>query len=401
MSLQGYFDYNATTPMCQQAIDALFGVIHNFGNPSSKYSLSNISKQRLENARRQVAQLVGCNSSEITFTSGGTEANNWAIKGVLTSCYSIAHSQPAHIIVSSIEHSSVLEIASYLERVFSIEVTRINPNAEGMVSAKAIEAALRPNTQLVSIMLVNNEVGTIQPIREISTLLQARGIHFHVDGVQAIGKICVNAHELGVDSMSFAAHKFYGPKGVGGLYIKHGITIEPLLHGGGQEDGLRGGTEAVALIVAMGAAAEAINAALPELVFRATNYRTTFSRLLIECIPGVSFHQPSDPNQQVPYTLSVCIDGIRAEALAAILDEMHGIQVSLGSACANNKTVSLSHVLVAMGLSERAIKATFRVSFGQYTEEQDLKHFAEVMAQGVRSLQRISKAIDNEQTTSA
>ncbi|MFN7883397.1 MAG: cysteine desulfurase family protein, partial [bacterium] len=313
----------------------------------------------------------------------------------------IGHAQPAHVIVSGIEHSSVLEIASYLERVFGFEVTRIKPNAEGIVSAEAVEAVLRPNTQLVSIMLVNNEVGTIQPVREISTLLRARGIHFHVDGVQAVGKIHVNAHELGMDTMSFAAHKFYGPKGVGGLFVRHGITIEPLLHGGGQEGGLRGGTEAVALIAAMGAAAEAIFAELPELAFRAANHRNIFSRLLTKCIPGVSFHGSIDPDQQVPYTLSVCIDGIRAEALAALLDQMYGIQVSLGSACANNKTVSLSHVWVAMGVNERAIKATLRVSFGRYTEEQDLKRFADAMAQGVRSLQRIGKAVDHEQTTPA
>jgi cysteine desulfurase len=396
MSLQGYFDYNSTTPMCQQAIDALNGALLNFGNPSSKYALANASKQRLDNARKQVARLVGCDLSELTFTSGGTEANNWAIKGALTSRGFIGKMQSAHVIVSSIEHSSVLEIATYLERVFGFEVTRIKPDAKGIVSAEAVESALRHNTQLVSIMLVNNEVGTIQPVREIATLLRARGIHFHVDGVQAIGKIYVNAHELGVDTMSFAAHKFYGPKGIGGLYVRHGLSIEPLLHGGGQESGLRGGTEAVALIVSMGAAAEAIYAALPDILFRASNYRIIFSRFLLECVPNVSFHGPSDPDQQVPYTLSVCIDGIRAEALAAILDQMHGIQVSLGSACSNNKSISLSHVLVAMGVSEAAIKATLRVSFGRYTEEQDLERCAEAIAQGVRSLQRISKDIGHE-----
>lgn len=401
MSLRGYFDYNATTPMCQQAVDALHRALLDFGNPSSKYSLGNISKLKLDDARRQVARLVGCDASELTFTSGGTEANNWAIKGALTSRGALGPAQPVHVIVSRIEHSSVLEIASYLERVFGFEVTRLKPNTEGIISVQAVEAVLRPNTRLVSIMLVNNEVGSVQPIREISTLLRARGIHFHVDGVQAVGKIHVNAHELGVDTLSFAAHKFYGPKGVGGLYIRHGVILEPLLHGGGQEGGLRGGTEAVALIVAMGAAAEAIYAVLPELVLRAACYRLKLRRMLIERVPGVSFHGPSDANQQAPNTLSVCVDGIRAEALAALLDQIHGIQVSLGSACSNNKTASLSYVLVAMGVSEPAIKATLRVSFGRYTEEQDLEHLVEAMAQGVRSLQRISKAVRHEQKTPA
>lgn len=401
MLSQGYFDYNATTPMCQQAIESLNGALCDFGNPSSKYSMATANRHRLDVARKQVARLVGCDSSEIAFTSGGTEANNWAIKGALTSRGCLRRAQPAHIIVSEIEHSSVLEIAAYLERVFGFEVTRIKPNSEGIISAKSVEAALRPNTQLVSIMLVNNEVGTLQPASEISKLLQPHGIHFHADGVQAVGKIHVHAHEIGVDSLSFAAHKFYGPKGVGGLYIKSGITIEPLLHGGGQESGLRGGTEAVSLITAMGAAAELSYAELPELLFRATNHRITLSRLLMEGVPGVSFHGPSNPDQQIPYTLSVCIDGIRAEALAAILDQMHGIQVSLGSACSNNKTMSLSHVLLAMGVSERNIKSTFRVSFGRLTEAQDLKRFASAVTGSVRSLQRISRAVDHEQTTSA
>jgi hypothetical protein len=162
MLSQGYFDYNATTPMCQQAIESLNGALCDFGNPSSKYSMATANRHRLDVARKQVARLVGCDSSEIAFTSGGTEANNWAIKGALTSRGCLRRAQPAHIIVSEIEHSSVLEIAAYLERVFGFEVTRIKPNSEGIISAKSVEAALRPNTQLVSIMLVNNEVGTLQ-----------------------------------------------------------------------------------------------------------------------------------------------------------------------------------------------------------------------------------------------
>lgn len=395
MSLQGYFDYNATTPMCQQAIDAFNSTLGHFGNPSSKYTLTNVSKQGLANARKQTAKLVGCDPSELVFTSGGTEANNWAIKGALTSCGAIGRvPEPVHIIVSAIEHSSVLEIAAYFERVFNFEVTRLKPNTEGVIIASLVESALKPNTRLVSIMLVNNELGTLQPIQEISDLLKGKGIHFHVDGVQAVGKIPVCAHSLGMDTMSFSGHKFYGPKGVGGLYIRHGVTVEPLMHGGGQERGVRGGTEAVASIVAMGVAADVIYMELSEMTQRMTSYRETLIRLLKKHIPSISFHGPSDQNIQVPNTISTCIDGIRAEALAAILDSMYGIQVSLGSACSNNKIVSLSHVLAAIGLNESTIKSTIRVSLGRYTTEDSLKSFVDAMTQSVQTLRRISTGLN-------
>jgi cysteine desulfurase len=245
-------------------------------------------------------------------------------------------------------------------------------------------------------MAVNNEVGAVQPVWEISTLLRDRSIHFHVDGVQAVGKIHLDVHGLGVDTLSFAAHKFHGPKGVGGLYIKKGVAIEPLLHGGGQENGLRGGTEAAALIVSMGAAADFAGSTLSEHVLLAARFRDKLKGLLSEHVPGVSFHGPTDPCRQAPNTLSVSIDGIRAEALAAILDQMHGIQISLGAACASNRHASLSHVLVAMGLGEPVIKATIRISFGRYTTEVELEHLVDAIAQGVQALQRIAKSVNHE-----
>jgi len=258
MPLHGYFDYNATTPVCDEAVQALRLAETEFANPSGKYALAKKAKEALALAREQVARMVNSGSDEIAFTSGGTEANNWAIKGVLAAQGAFGRrAEPAHVIVSAIEHASVLEVASYLERIFDCEVTRLKPDAEGKVSASTVAAALKSNTRLVSVMLVNNEVGTLQPVRQIAALLRERGIHFHVDGVQAVGKIHVDVRELGMDTMSFAAHKFYGPKGVGGLFVRRGVRLEPLLHGGGQEGGTRGGTEAVASIAAMGAAAEA------------------------------------------------------------------------------------------------------------------------------------------------
>lgn len=404
MNHPGYFDYNATTPMCEPARAAFMASLDDFGNPSGRYGLAQKSRLALAGARRQVADLVGCRPAELVFTSGGTEANNWAIKGALMARGALgcaATSRP-HIIVSEIEHSSVLEIAAHLERVFGVEVTRLKPDRQGLISSEAVSRALQGNTQLVSIMLVNNEVGSLQPVRAIADVLRPRGIHFHVDGVQAVGKIEVDASAIGVDTLSFAAHKFYGPKGVGGLFIRDGIEIEPLLHGGGQENGRRGGTEAVAAIASMGAAAEATLALLPALLARLTGQRQRLAQLLIERVPGVSFNGPGDVAFQAPNTLSVRIEGIRAEALAAVLDQVHGIQVSLGSACSNNsKTVSLSHVLVAMGLSEADIKATLRVSLGNYTAEEDLTRFADAVSSGVRALQRISKAAHHEDVITA
>ena len=390
MNKKGYFDYNATTPMCCEATQAFHQAVDDFGNPSSKYGLAKSSRGRLKLARLSVARLLGADSSEVFFTSGGTESNNWAIKGTLIARGACGEAAaPAHVVISEIEHSSVLEVAAFLERVFGCEVSRLKPDSEGRISTAAVLAALRPNTQLVSIMLVNNEVGTMQPVEKIAPALRARGIHFHVDAVQAVGKVPVDVRQLGVDTLAFAAHKFYGPKGVGGLYIRQGIAIEPLIHGGGQEKGLRGGTEAVTTISAMGAAAEASYARLPEQILKLTEYRELLRARLLEQVHGIAFNGPVNRNEQAPNTLSVRVDGIRAEALAAMLDNMHGIQVSLGSACSNNKSITMSHVLQAMGLSEAQIKATLRISIGQYTDEAGVDSFVRAMADGVRLLQRI------------
>lgn len=391
MSTHGYFDYNATTPMYKEASHALSEALNHFGNPSSVYTLAKQNRNALAIARQQVAGLMNCAPAELTFTSGGTEANNWAIKGALLACGAIGRvAQPTHLIISAIEHSSILEIAAHLERVFGFEVTRLAPDREGLVSAERVRQALRENTRLVSIMLMNNEVGTLQPVGEIARVLQGRGIHFHVDGVQAVGKIPVDVQVLGIDTLSFAGHKFCGPKGVGGLYMRSGVVLEPLLHGGGQEGGLRGGTEASALVTAMGVAAEVAAAAMPDTIARMGIYREHLIEQLQTRIPGVTIHGSADPAKQAPNTLSVCIAGIRAESLAALLDQMHGIQVSLGSACSSNNAKSLSHVLVAMGLGEATIQSTMRVSLGPLTTADSLERFVGAVEAGIRMLRRIS-----------
>lgn len=400
MSTTGYFDYNATTPLCREAIEAFEGSVAYFGNPSSRYTLSREVQWRLSAARQQVAQLIGANPDEIIFTSGGTEANNWALKGTLLralSEYALTQdTEPGHIVISEIEHASVLEVVRYLQRAFAFEATFVKPNWEGLIEPKILKRCLRPHTRLVSVMLVNNEVGSIQPIREIAEIVRPRGIHFHVDGVQGVGKLPVDVYDLQVDTLSFSAHKFYGPKGVGGLYVRDGVVLEPLIHGGGQESGQRGGTEAVAAIAAMAAAAEVAYRSLPEFVNRTNTLRYMLRTLLNERVPGIQFNGPRDPEWQASNTLSVSIPDIRAEALAALLDHKHGIQVSLGSACSNNKSVSLSHVLTAIGLDEPTIKGTLRISLGQYTKEDDLSRFVTAVAECVAELRRIARTVPNE-----
>src|SRR5690606_24790966 len=207
-----------------------------------------------------------------------------------------------HLIVSAIEHASVLETCAFLERTFGCEVTRLTPDAEGLVSAAAVARALRPSTVVVTVMMVNNEVGTLQPVREIAALLQGHDAHFHVDAVQAVGKMPVNAHELGVHSLSFSGHKFHAPKGIGGLYLRSDVEITPLLHGGGQENGLRGGTEAVAMAAAMGAAARSAHAGMAEQVAHAVLLARTLRGRLYDTVPGIHFHGPEDETRRIANT---------------------------------------------------------------------------------------------------
>ena len=391
MNLRGYFDYNATTPMSAVAIEAFIEALHVFGNPSGAYGLAMASRAKIDTARKQVADLIGCAISEIVFTSGGTESNNYAIKGAVAASRNGSGNIRPHVVVSEIEHPSVLECVAVLERYYEVDVSRIKPDRLGRVSSQAVNHALRPNTCLVSIMLMNNEIGTLQPIAEIAQLLRPHQIHFHVDAVQAVGKIPVDVHELGVDSLAFAAHKFYGPKGVGGLFIREGKVIEPLLHGGGQEAGARAGTQAVAALIAMGAAAKLASANMADNVKRTESCRNKFIELLCEKIPNICIHGPDSRHERAPNTISVCLEGIRAEALAALLDQLYGIQISVGSACSRNKQLSRSHVLAAMGLDPAAIDGTFRVSLGTSTREEDAAWFVDAIEHVVKTLRRVGE----------
>src|SRR5690554_1869254 len=385
-----YFDYNATTPVCTAASEAFAAAMQQFGNPSSRHALAAPARQLLEEARQAVSALIGAAPTSVFFTSGGTEANNWAIKGALFR--QLRSDSKRHVIISAIEHASVLEVCRFLERTFGCQITCVAPASDGLVDAASIAASLQSDTALVALMLANNEMGAIQPITEVGQLLHNSDVHFHVDGVQAVGKIPVDVEELGADTLAFSGHKFHAPKGIGGLYIKPGIDIDPLIHGGGQEQGQRGGTEAVAMIAALGAAAREAMHNMDAHLQRTTELSEQLRRQLTSALPDIRFHGPSCPTQRIANTVSVCIPGVRADALAALLDHVHGIRVSLGSACSNNKSVALSHVLLAMGLSKAEIQSTLRLSIGRYTTSEDIDGLVSALATALATLGRIESS---------
>jgi cysteine desulfurase len=394
--MDGYFDMNATTPICGPAEQAMCGALRTFANPSANYRLAKASRSLIADARAAVAGLIGAASDEIVFTSGGTEANNWALKGAADAIQARDPGARLHLIVSAIEHASVLEVAGYLQTCRNVELTLVAPDVEGLVSAQAVVDALRPHTRMVAVMLANNEIGSVQPIAAIAEALRGRGIHLHTDAVQAVGKLPVDAHALGVDTLAFAAHKFRGPKGIGGLYVRDGVELVPLLHGGGQERGQRGGTEALASIAGMGAAAEHVRRGLDADIARMRALREALREALRRTVAGVVFNGPDAEEARLPNTLSVTIPGIRAEALAALLDHGHGIQVSLGAACSNHKQASLSHVLHGIGLCEERIRATLRLSLNAETPDAAIERLCDALRKELSRLDAIANPTRKE-----
>jgi cysteine desulfurase len=385
-TLRGYFDYNATTPLSSQVRDAMSEAFGIFGNPSSRYRCAGSSKDLIADARRQVAALLNAKTDEIIFTSGGTEANNMAIKGMLWRYIKT----PGHIITSEFEHPSVLATVEFFVQEFGFEVSYIKPNSKGVIELQSVEKSIRSDTQLISIMLANNEVGSIQPIKEIAKLARQCKIFFHVDAVQGVGKIPVDVNDLGCDSLSFSSHKFYGPKGVGGLYVTTDSSVPTLIHGGGQESGMRGGTENIIAIAGTGEAALEAYQNLSSWDEKQSAIKESLIAKLQEVVPDVIVNSPASRELSVPNTLNISIPGVRGEALAALLDHRFEISVAVGSACSNNKTTQLSHVLVSMGLSEKRIKSAIRISFGRYTEEDDIENLVEALAQTSFQLRQIA-----------
>lgn len=377
-----YLDYNATTPVDPAVLDALLPFLReHFGNPSSTHAYGLRAHNAVEAARREVAGLLGACPDEIVFTGGGTEASNHAIKGAvfarLHSVFGRLFRRDAHVITSAVEHPATLQPCEFLRR-FGCRVTVLPVDQHGLVDPDAIRKALERRTVLVSIMHANNEVGTLQPIREIAEITRAHGVLLHTDAAQSLGKIPVSVNELGVDLLTVAGHKLYAPKGVGALYIRQGITLEPLIHGAGHEGGRRAGTENVPYAVALGAACAAARGSLP----RATEkLRALRDRLWEKLRAGLGERVVLNghPELRLPNTLNVNFVG---HVGADLLQSMPEIAASTGSAC-HEGTVSQSPVLCAMGVPPELGRGAVRLSVGRFTTEDEIDRAAEALVRAV------------------
>ena len=373
-----YFDHNATTPVSQEVLDTLLPALAEvYGNASSIHYQGQLAKQRLEMARRQVAALLHCDAREIVFVSGGTEANNLAIFG--------SAQRGQHVITSSIEHPAVLNPCAELERA-GIGVTRVPLGSEGVVDPDDIRRALRPNTALVSIMHANNETGALQPIPEIARLTREAGVRFHVDGVQAVGKIPVNVRALGVDLYSISGHKLYAPKGIGALYVKKNTKLRPLLFGGRHERELRAGTENVPGAMALGRAAQAASEALDSELTRLSALRDHLESALLARVLDAGVNCANAP--RLPNTSNIYFDGIEGESMVISLD-LKGFAVSSGSACSSG-AVEPSHVLLAMGLAPERARSSLRFSLGASNTKDQVDALIEAVAESASRLRELS-----------
>ncbi|MDD3314750.1 MAG: cysteine desulfurase family protein [Syntrophaceticus sp.] len=377
---QVYLDHAATTPVHSSVLQEMHKVLDtHFGNPSSLHFYGRAAQQHLEVARQRVARLMGAGQKNVIFTSGGTEADNLAIVGTALSY----RERGRHIITSTIEHHAVLDTCHMLSHN-GFDVTFLPVDEDGVVDPDDVRKAIRPETILITIMHANNEIGTIEPIPEIGEIAREHDIIFHTDAVQTAGYLPLNVDDLFADLLSVSAHKIYGPKGAGALYVREGIKLKPLFHGGGQERTCRPGTENLPGIVGLGKAAEI---AIREQSAESKRYRK-LSDLLIrgikERIPGARLN--GHPQHRLPHNVNISFRGVKGECLLVALDK-HGIAVSTGSACSSDST-QLSHVLEAIGLSEKNGAGTIRMTVGRSTTEDDIEYVLHVLVDVVEQLRR-------------
>jgi cysteine desulfurase len=367
-----YLDHAATTPLDPDVLGTMLPYFtERYGNPSSIYQLGQEARAAIDQARAACARVLGCEPSEIIFTSGATESDNLALRGVAWGARLALRNNGAlpHIVTTAIEHHAVLHTANSLQRE-GFSATYVAPDSRGIVDPEAIAAAVRPETCLISVMYANNESGAIQPIQEIAEVARDRGIPLHTDAVQAAGTLSVNVDALGVDLLSLSAHKFYGPKGVGLLYVRRGTTIDFQQKGGGQEQGRRGGTENVPGIVGLGMALERADAWRDAYADHCARLRDRLADGLFAAIPEAMLNGPSDLRLRLPNNLNVTIPGIQGETLLLSLDVL-GVAASAGSACTTGNTEP-SHVLRAMGLSDDGCRSALRFTVGRSNTEQQI-----------------------------
>jgi cysteine desulfurase len=378
-----YMDHAATTFTKAEVAESMLPFLkEQFGNPSSLYSIGMEGKEAVEKAREQLAKALGAKPEEIYFTSGGTESDNWAVKGTAFS----RRKKGKHIITTSIEHHAVLYPCEYLESQ-GFEVTYLPVDSYGLVDPAEVEAAIREDTILISVMYANNEIGTIEPIREIGEIAKERSVLFHTDAVQVIGTVPLEMkhRHRDVDMLSLSSHKFYGPKGIGALYLREGIEIDNYMHGGGQERGKRAGTENVAGIVGMGKAIELATANIEEHNEKIKKMRDC---LLAGVLEISSCRLNGHPEKRLPGNLNFSFEYIEGESLLLMLDQM-GVCSSTGSACSSG-SLETSHVLRAIGLPPKIAQGSLRLTLGDANSEEDIDYVLEVLTETVGKLRAMS-----------
>jgi cysteine desulfurase len=377
-----YLDYNATTPIDPAVLDAMLPYLReHFGNPSSTHEYGKNTHDAIEGARAQVAAFIGATPDEIVFTGGGTEASNHAIKGAvfarMSGFFARWFTSP-HIITSAIEHPATLQPCAFLRKL-GCKITQVGVDRYGSIDPEAVERAIGGNTALVSIMHANNEVGTLQPIREVANIAKARGALMHTDAAQSLGKVAVDVKELCVDLLSVAGHKLYAPKGVGVLYVRKGAKLEPFIHGAGHEAGRRAGTENVPYIVGLGMACEIARQSLPQATARLKQLRDRLFDLLHQAL-GDKIVLNGHPDLRLPNTLNINFLG---HVGAELLHNVPEIAASTGSAC-HEGSITQSPVLCAMGVPPEIGKGTVRLSVGRFTTQEEIDRAAKVIIRAAR-----------------
>ena len=377
-----YFDNNATTPLAPEVFEVMRPyLLENYGNASSIHWFGQRAKAGVEKAREQVARLLNARSSEIVFTSGGTESDNAAILGIVEA----ARGERKHVVTTAIEHPAVLSTAKALEKR-GVSVTYVRVGASGVIDPADVLTALRPETVLISVMHANNELGTIQPLEEIGRMARERDIYFHTDAVQSIGRIPLDVEKLGADLLALSAHKLNGPQGVGALYVRKGTILRPLLHGGHHERDRRPGTENVAGIVGLGAAAEMARAHLAEEHRRVAALRDRLEAGVLSSVPRVAVN--GDRTHRVPTTTNLMFDYIEGEGLVIAMD-LRGIACSTGSACSSG-SLEPSHVLSAIGRKPEQARASIRFSLGRFNTDEEVDVALKILPGVVEQLRAVS-----------
>ena len=378
-----YLDNAATTKTAPEVVDAMLPYFtENYGNPSSIYSLAGTSKEAIDHAREQIASVIGANPKEIYFTGGGSEADNWALKAT----YELLQNKGNHIITTKIEHHAILHTCEYLEKYRGARITYLDVDENGVVKLEELEKAITPQTILISVMFANNEIGTIQPIKEIGQIAKEHGIYFHTDAVQAFGQIPINVDEYHIDMLSSSAHKINGPKGIGFLYIRKGVKIRSFIHGGAQERKRRAGTENVPGIVGYGAAAERAARTLDERAKAETLLRDYLIQRITKEIPYCRLN--GDPVKRLPNNVNISFQFIEGESLLIFLDGA-GICASSGSACTSG-SLDPSHVLLAIGLPHEIAHGSLRLTLSEETTKEELDYVVEKLKEIVARLRSMS-----------